>query len=151
MKKISVLVGKQAKIFGDGGWEFSGLIEVDKKDRIILTLESQDSILIFKSHISAILLPVQQKVDRRKSNASPSVGDESPFMVFKPAQARNREPASVDDLSEGGVSLPHEVLLGIRSEDQPDDNIFSSYFGAATDPSGGSRLSVTLEGDDDSE
>lgn len=152
MKKISVLVGKQARVFGDGGWEFSGVIQVDKKDRIVLSLPNSDSILIFKNHISAVLLPAQQVAiaPQKQASTREPEGSGAPFMAFKPAVRRQAQPA-VDDLSEGGVSLPHEVLLGVRSEDQSDDNIFSSYFGAATDASGKSRLSVTLEGGDDSE
>lgn len=151
MKKISPLVGKQAIIFGDGGWEFSGEILADKKDRVVLSLTNGDTILIFRRCISAILLPTSGVVVVRPPDNG-AEKDNSQFVVFKHATKAATRPAQVqqnDDLSEGGVSLPHEVLLGTPIG-EAQDNEFSSFFGAATGYDGKSRLSVTLQEEDDS-
>lgn len=146
MKKISPFVGRQARIFCDGGWEFSGTIQVYKKDRIVLEMLDGDTTLIFREHISAVLLPAQQ-LTKPPMQEKPPVGTAGQsFTVFKPA-AKHQSLPPIDDLSEGGVSLPHEVLIG-KSISECEDNVFSSYFGAATDATGKSRLSVTLEEDD---
>jgi hypothetical protein len=145
MKKISPFVGRQARIFCDGGWEFSGTIQVYKKDRIVLEMSDGDTTLIFREHISAVLLPAQQPPKPLQEKAPTNTAGQS-FTVFKPA-TKHQSLQPIDDLSEGGVSLPHEVLIG-QSISECEDNVFSSYFGAATDATGKSRLSVTLEEDD---
>jgi len=81
------------------------------------------------------------------------------FTLFRPAKsevgAKNTtkyEEGPVDDLSEGGVSLPHEVLLSSPTQTKvstrSDDEDFSI---SMTSLFGGNKSRISVTSDDDSE
>jgi hypothetical protein len=41
MKKKSLLEGKVVRVFIDGGWEITGSVSHDKKDRLVLELDDR--------------------------------------------------------------------------------------------------------------
>jgi len=150
MKKQSPIVGKKIKAMVDGGWELIGTVTHDKTDRVILKTDSDEILLLFKKKVSAILL-LNQEVDKKnipKNTKNVSTEDDN-FVLFKPAR-KGDSPAqatSVDeDLSEGGISLPHEVLLSLPEQSKfrggEDDFSISmtSLFG-----NGNGRISVTVD------
>ena len=119
MKKKSLLEGKMVKVFVDGGWEVAGFVTHDKKDRLVLVV-NEDTALIFKNKISAILIGKLEEgtVDENIAKSKEEVTVEKNFVVFKSSKqsAVQQEVNSIPDnrggdLSEGGISLPHEVFL----------------------------------------
>lgn len=152
MSKQSPILGKKIRAMVDGGWELSGTITHDKSDRIVLKTDSDEVLLIFKKKISAILIISEMIVEKdsvqQKVSKNDAVSNDN-FLLFKPARKEEPVPqkSRVDeDLSEGGVSLPHEVLLSIPDESKfrggEDDFSISmtSLFG-----NNNGRISVTVD------
>lgn len=159
----SILIGRMVRALVDGGWELTGRVTHDKDDRIILSTYEGETLLVFKKKISAMLL-LREEASASKPPQSDEVSGEiaqnKNFALFKPARSKGgaKNPTKyqegpADDLSEGGVSLPHEVLLSslaqtkvsTRSDDDDDFSIsMTSLFSGNN-----SRISVTS--DDDSE
>lgn len=161
MSKSSLLIGKMVRTLVDGGWELTGRVTHDKEDRIILSTYEGETLLVFKKKISAMLL-LREEASASKPPQSTEVPSEiaqnKNFALFKPAKseggAKNttkyqEEPA--DDLSEGGVSLPHEVLLSSPTQTKvstrSDDDDFSI---SMTSLFGGNKNRISVTSDDDS-
>ena len=132
MKK-SLLLNKDVIVFLDGGWESSGKVIEDKKDRIILQTQSSELILVFKKKISGLKIT---KVDQKQKTKEQDIDPNQRFFAFKQntkekeRSSTSQKDSSTDDLSEGGLSLPHEVLLATPSghpmfKDRVIDNDFS--------------------------
>lgn len=152
MSKQSPILGKRVKALADGGWELQGIVAHDKADRIVLTTDSGEVLLVFKKKVSAILI-VKDEVETPKldsnSGRNTEVSESSAnqnFVVFKGKKQQEKQRAEEklvdDDLSEGGVSLPHEVLMSVPSSDRfrgGDDDFSISM----TSLFGSSRISVT--------
>jgi hypothetical protein len=152
MSKQSPILGKKVKALTDGGWELQGIVAHDKDDRIVLTTDSGEVLLVFKKKVSAILI-IKDEVEAPKpdsnSGRNTEVNESSAnqnFVVFKGKKQQEKQRAEDklvdDDLSEGGVSLPHEVLMSVPSSDRfrgGDDDFSISM----TSLFGSSRISVT--------
>jgi hypothetical protein len=160
MKKKSLLEGKSVRVFVDGGWEITGSVIHDKKDRLILVVNDETA-LIFKSKISALLISKLEShnTDENLAKSNEDVTVEKNFVVFKSskqtsATQRDERSGPLDnrggDLSEGGISLPHEVLLSdpvpakLRARTGSDDD-FSISMTSLLGNSNKSRISVTLD------
>ena len=152
MSKQSPILGKKVKALADGGWELQGRVAHDKSDRIVLTTDSGEVLLVFKKKVSAILIvkeePVLQKTDKEDVQKTTASNLNQNFVVFKGSkqnQQPKEQPKAVDDdLSEGGVSLPHEVLMSVPSSDRfrgGDDDFSISM----TSLFGSNRISVTVD------
>ena len=152
MSKQSPILGRKIRAMTDGGWELTGIVTHDKSDRVILLADSGETLLVFKKKVSAILI-VNQDSHNLKEDELPSVGSEqtpnSNFFVFKPSKDKQKKEGKkeqIDDLSEGGVSLPHEVLMSVPEQSKfrggEDDFSISmtSLFG-----SNHGRVSVTVD------
>lgn len=150
MSKSSPIIGKKIRAMTDGGWELYGTVAHDKSDRVILTTDSGETLLVFKKKVSAILI-----VEDGKKEVQPTVEEvgqqiqNGNFVFFK--SKKGKEPApkrevSDDDLSEGGVSLPHEVLMSVPSKQnfRGGDDDFSI---SMTSLFGSNRISVTSDDD----
>jgi len=152
MSKQSPILGKKVKALADGGWELQGRVAHDKSDRIVLTTDSGEVLLVFKKKVSAILIikeestvpTVEKSIDIEAS--SPTANQN--FVLFKgnkqQEKIKERPKPSDDDLSEGGISLPHEVLMSVPSLDRfrgGDDDFSISM----TSLLGGNRISVTVD------
>lgn len=162
MSKSSLLVGKMVRALVDGGWELTGRVSHDKDDRVILSTSEGETLLVFKKKISAILLLKEESsipAPPRTEEQSNSKALDKNFVLFKPGKSDGsrknttryqEEDGDADDLSEGGVSLPHEVLLS--SPTQPkvttrtDDDDFSI---SMTSLFGGNKSRISVTSDDD--
>jgi len=162
MSKSSLLVGKMVKALVDGGWELTGRVTHDKDDRIVLATSEGETLLVFKKKVSAILLLKEEAsipASPRETEQVEATAHDKNFVLFKPAKpdsgrkntTRYQEgEVDPDDLSEGGVSLPHEVLLSSHTQTKvstrSDDDDFSismtSLFGGNKN-----RISVTVDDD----
>ena len=162
MSKSSLLVGRMVKALVDGGWELTGRVTHDKDDRVVLSTYEGETILVFKKKVSAILLlneEVSTPVSPRGTEQDDSSPQEKNFVIFKPTKndggrknttKYQEDDSDPDDLSEGGVSLPHEVLLSsplqtkvtTRSNDDDFSISMTSLFGGNK-----SRISVTSDDD----
>lgn len=162
MSKSSLLIGKMVKALVDGGWELTGRVTHDKDDRIILSTYEGETLLVFKKKISAMLL-LREEASASKPPQSDEVSGEiaqnKNFALFKPAKSEGGaknitkyQEGPVDDLSEGGVSLPHEVLLSSPTQTKvstrSDDDDFSI---SMTSLFGGNKSRISVTSDDDSE
>ena len=159
MKKKSLLEGKMVRVFIDGGWEVTGSVSHDKKDRLVLTV-NEDTALIFKNKISAILISKLEEgaVDEDIAKSTEEVTVEKNFVVFKSSKQSAAPPQDlssihdnrVGDLSEGGISLPHEVFLSdpvpskLKARIGCDDD-FSISMTSLLGNSNKSKISVTLD------
>jgi sRNA-binding regulator protein Hfq len=150
MSKSSPIIGKKIKAMTDGGWELTGTVTHDKNDRILLKTESDEVLLVFKKKISAILLLSQVSLMKEESSEK-NINDNASnnnFVLFKPAKQEKKKSAPVksdEDLSEGGISLPHEVLISVPSQKNfrgSDDDDFSI---SMTSLFGNGRISVTSD------
>jgi hypothetical protein len=161
MSKSSLLIGKMVRALVDGGWELTGRVTHDKEDRIILSTYEGETLLVFKKKISAMLL-LREGASASKPPQSTEVPSEiaqnKNFALFKPAKseggAKNTtkyQEGPADDLSEGGVSLPHEVLLSSPTQTKvstrSDDDDFSI---SMTSLFGGNKNRISVTSDDDS-
>ena len=162
MSKSSLLVGKMVKALVDGGWELTGRVTHDKDDRVVLATSEGETLLVFKKKVSAILLlkeEVSIPASPRETEQIEAAAHDKNFVLFKPAKpdsgrkntTRYQEgEVDPDDLSEGGVSLPHEVLLSsptqtkvsTRSDDDDFSISMTSLFGGTKN-----RISVTVDDD----
>ena len=162
MSKSSLLIGKMVRALVDGGWELTGRVTHDKDDRIILSTYEGETLLVFKKKISAMLL-LREEASASKPPQSDEVSGEiaqnKNFALFKPAKSEGGaknitkyQEGPVDDLSEGGVSLPHEVLLSSPTQTKvstrSDDDDFSI---SMTSLFGGNKSRISVTSDDDSE
>ena len=152
MRKQSPILGKKIKAMTDGGWELTGTVTHDKSDRVILKTDFNEVLLIFKKKVSAILLlsenSSQNETLESEQKKAAAVNNEN-FVLYKPSKKDASMPQSSrqdEDLSEGGVSLPHEVLLSLPEQSKfrggEDDFSISmtSLFG-----SNNGRISVTVD------
>jgi hypothetical protein len=152
MSKQSPILGKKIKAMADGGWELAGTVTHDKSDRVVLKTDSNEILLIFKKKISAILIVSEAETSEHVHNEqkvkSQITGNDN-FVLFKPAKKEDPVPQKnhqEDDLSEGGISLPHEVLLSVPDErnfrgGEDDFSIsMTSLFG-----NNSGRISVTVD------
>jgi len=152
MSKQSPILGKKVKALADGGWELQGRVSHDKADRIVLTTDSGEVLLVFKKKVSAILI-IKEDVARpnidngRNTDVNESTPNQN-FVLFKGKKQQEKprveEKPVDDDLSEGGVSLPHEVLMSVPSSDRfrgGDDDFSISM----TSLFGSNRISVTVD------
>ena len=139
--KNKLFLGKEVSVFVDGGWSFSGKVISDKKSYILLLDPQEEVSLIYKSKISCITMTkteISKEVESLQEKKEST--SQSNFVVFKPGTTRKKDEEkkvsdSNDDLSEGGLSLPQEVLLSsseftTRKKDWPkkafsDDDDFS--------------------------
>ncbi len=140
---MNQLDNKWLKILSDGGWELIGRVLEEKEDRLILMDEDDDVMLVFKDKIA--VLKILKGEPEKKSRMSEHVT----FVTGK--QKKEDVPSDNDnenDLSDGGISLPYEVLANqnpeFKSRESSDDD-FSTFFG------GQNKISVTLIEEDDSE
>ena len=161
MSKSSLLVGKMVKAFVDGGWELTGRVANDKDDRVLISTSEGETLLVFKKKISAILIIKEEASIPNQPRTNEQLGEvaqDKNFVLFKPAKPDTGGKSTTryqeedrDDLSEGGVSLPHEVLLS--SSTQPkittrsDDDDFSI---SMTSLFGGNKSRISVTSDDDS-
>lgn len=152
MSKQSPILGKRVKALADGGWELQGKVTHDKSDRIVLMTDSGEVLLIFKKKVSAILIIKEEanrnNQDRQNEQEELASSLNQNFVVFKGSKQRaqqKEQPKVVDDdLSEGGISLPHEVLMSVPSSDKfrgSDDDFSISM----TSLFGSNRISVTVD------
>jgi hypothetical protein len=151
MKKKSPIVGKKIKAMTDGGWELTGVVTHDKNDRVVLQIDSGEILLLFKKKISAVLILSEAVIEKPQATApikQEPVNNDN-FLLFKPAKkdaANNLISKSDEDLSEGGVSLPHEVLLSVPEESKfrgGEDDFSISMTSLFGNNSG--RISVTVD------
>jgi len=162
MSKSSLLIGKMVRALVDGGWELTGRVTHDKEDRIILSTYEEETLLVFKKKISAMLILREEALPSRPPQPSevPSeMAQNKNFTLFRPAKSEvgvknttKYEEGPADDLSEGGVSLPHEVLLSSPTQTKvstrSDDEDFSI---SMTSLFGGNKSRISVTSDDDSE
>lgn len=150
MSKSSPILGKRISAMMDGGWEISGEVTHDKSDRVLLKTESGDIALLFKKKISGILilkLESQVSPKEEKTPSIESVLNDKNFVLFKGKKKEAAEApvkANDDDLSEGGISLPHEVLMSVPTQNKfrgGDDDFSISM----TSLFGSGRVSVTSD------
>jgi len=152
MSKQSPILGKKIRAMTDGGWELTGVVTHDKTDRVILLSENGETLLLFKKKISAILivnLDLQNRETREEQNVGSSTVSSDNFVLFKPSREKPKKEEKkeqTDDLSEGGVSLPHEVLMSVpekhkfRGGDDDFSISMTSLFG-----NNAGRISVTVD------
>lgn len=142
---VTDLRNRDIHVFMDGGWDVHGTVIEDKGDRLIITTSDADVMLIFKNKISAITIldTVKANEDNVVKNYVVSRGKKQ-----QSVQAKS-DPIDNGDLSDGGVSLPYEVLSTdggrpskLKHRDSDDDFSISmtSLFG-----NGKSRVSVTSD------
>ncbi len=155
MKKVSI-ENKSVVVYLDGGWESSGFVIKDKKDRIVIKSENNDIILIFKNKISALKIIGQVDIKSASHDKMKRSPDNKNFFVFKPKKEsekiiKSQEEIKSEDLSDGGVSLPQEVLLSSpighpKFSGRTDiDNDFSMSLSSLR--GGNSRISVLVKDD----
>lgn len=138
--KNKLLLGKDVDIFLDGGWSFSGKVILDKKDYLLL-LDSEEQVsLIYKVKVSCVTMVKPDSTGSldMESSSKKEVPTESNFVVFKSGTGKKNEETKPveqhrDDLSEGGLSLPQEVLLsgsdfGIKERKMPSKNSYYEDF-----------------------
>jgi hypothetical protein len=149
MSKSSPILGKRISAMMDGGWEISGEVTHDKSDRVLLKTESGDVALLFKKKISGVLiLRTDGQVKPKEENIQnvEAVFSDKNFVLFKGKKKESQqEPIKTDDdLSEGGISLPHEVLISVptQSNFRGGDDDFSI---SMTSLFGSGRVSVTSD------
>ncbi len=150
MSKSSPILGKKIKAMTDGGWELTGTVTHDKSDRVVLKTDSNEILLVFKKKVSAILLLSQESLGIENSSQKNinDIPDNKNFVLFKPAKQGKAKSTPIkpdEDLSEGGISLPHEVLMSVPSEKNfrgGDDDDFSI---SMTSLFGNGRISVTSD------
>ncbi len=149
MSKSSPILGKRISAMMDGGWEISGEVTHDKSDRVLLKTESGDVALLFKKKISGVLiLRTDGQVKPKEENIQnvKAVFSDKNFVLFKGKKKESQqEPIKTDDdLSEGGISLPHEVLISVptQSNFRGGDDDFSI---SMTSLFGSGRVSVTSD------
>ena len=117
--KNKIFLGKEVSVFVDGGWSFSGKVISDKKEYILLVDKEEEVSLIYKTKISCITMTkfaISEPEEEKKVSEKKESKSESNFVVFKSGVPRKKEEekrvdAEPDDLSEGCISLPQEVLL----------------------------------------
>lgn len=162
MSKSSLLVGKMVKALVDGGWELTGRVTHDKEDRVVLATSDEETLLVFKKKISAILLLKEEAsipTSPRDAGQVEVPTHDKNFVLFKPGKPDGgrknttryqEEDVDPDDLSEGGVSLPHEVLLSSPTQTKvttrSDDDDFSI---SMTSLFGGNKSRISVTSDDD--
>lgn len=162
MSKSSLLVGKMVRALVDGGWELTGRVTHDKDDRVVLSTSDGETLLVFKKKVSAILLLREEAAVPGSPRTTEQVevgGTDKNFVLFKPAKPDGsrknttryqEEDPDPDDLSEGGVSLPHEVLLSSPGQTKvttrSDDDDFSI---SMTSLFGGNKSRISVTSDDD--
>lgn len=152
MSKQSPILGRKIRAMTDGGWELTGIVTHDKTDRVILLAETGETLLLFKKKISAILIvndSNQSRDVREEQVASSPTPPNNNFVLFKPSREKPKKEEKIeqmDDLSEGGVSLPHEVLMSVpekhkfRGGDDDFSISMTSLFG-----NNAGRISVTVD------
>ena len=151
MSKSSPILGKRISAMMEAGREISGEVTHDKSDRVLVKTESGDIALLFKKKISGILVLKSEattNLNQKKieSEADTILSDKN-FALFKGKKKDNAPvipKASEDDLSEGGISLPHEVLMSVPSQSKfrgGDDDFSISM----TSLFGNGRVSVTSD------
>ena len=111
--------------------------------------ESGDVALLFKKKISGVLiLRTDGQVKPKEENIQnvEAVFSDKNFVLFKGKKKESQqEPIKTDDdLSEGGISLPHEVLISVptQSNFRGGDDDFSI---SMTSLFGSGRVSVTSD------
>lgn len=151
MSNEYLLINRSVRILTDGGWDLRGVVIDDLAERLIIQTADEDNALIFKSKISAIIIVTdvdlaQVAIDSSQKNIGYVVARGRPDTGGNVA-----DNTANDDLSDGGVSLPYEVLmegLGARPDifknrDSDDDDYsvsMASLFGDSK-----SRISVTAD------
>ena len=147
-----------------GNFEVSGAIKECSKKHILLVTELGDDVIVKKSKID--LFSIIKKTNYTanqveafrpiKNGELRTLDPEKNVFLYKASKPNNRKEslnemeAGSGDLSEGGVSLPHEVLISLANTEKPilshqgDDNDFSISMSSLVGDNK-NRLSVTSD------
>jgi sRNA-binding regulator protein Hfq len=121
------LVGKNIHLFMDGGWEISGVVKTQDKEKLIL---EKDGILkmVFKQKVSALFLNMDNKQEKEEPKESDDViekdeSDESEMFY-------EDEPFPINPISysESSMSLPLDILGNPKVKN--DDDFSISFSGS---------------------
>ena len=113
---INNLKGSKVSVFTTGGWTVSGTVESSSnKELAIITSDGMS--YVKRKHIAIINIAHEQNRNKKDANTKPDFSGQLPpdknFFLFKESKVDNKVNQSNDqgdDLSEGGVYIPHEVL-----------------------------------------
>ena len=125
----SVIIGKEAVFYLDGGWQISGKVKLFEEQKIIV--ESNGALtVVFRSKISAMSV-LQESSDSRP-------GVDYPVPEGRPTGVRADFPMNGISYEDSTLSIPSS-LIGAKDEDE-----FSVFFG---DDKQNSNISFGIDND----
>ena len=125
----SVIIGKEAVFYLDGGWQISGKVKLFEEQKIIV--ESNGALtVVFRSKVSAMSV-LQESSDSRP-------GADYPIPEGRPTGVRADFPMNGISYEDSTLSIPSS-LIGAKDEDE-----FSVFFG---DDKQNSNISFGIDND----